>query len=176
MTPKRKILIVVSSHQEWPEADRKTGYWVGEVSHFAEVVQEAGFEFRRRQPAGWGRTDGPEKRQGHAVAGRRLQGVPAEPGAPAKARANTLRPEEVNPEEYGAIYFAGGHGTMWDFPGNEALARLAGRLYDEAGRSRKRWSRFSADHAVSPVSRGVEMAKARFTLDGDVGEIVIAAS
>jgi hypothetical protein len=33
----KRILIVVSSHEHWAEAGRKTGYWIGEVSHFAEV-------------------------------------------------------------------------------------------------------------------------------------------
>lgn len=47
--------------------------------------------------------------------------------------AHTLRPDEVDPDDYAAIYFAGGHGTMWDFPGNEALAELTGRLYGGGG-------------------------------------------
>lgn len=30
----------------------------------------------------------------------------------------------VDPGRYDAVFLAGGHGTMWDFPGNEALARV----------------------------------------------------
>ena len=26
---------------------------------------------------------------------------------------NTLKPSEVKPDDYEAIYYAGGHGTMW---------------------------------------------------------------
>jgi putative intracellular protease/amidase len=43
----------------------------------------------------------------------------------------TLRPDQVNADDYVAIYYAGGHGTMWDFPGNETLARLAARIYEQ---------------------------------------------
>lgn len=52
MTEERKVLIVVSSHEDWPEAGRKTGYWIGEVSHFVEVIQEAGFDFDVVSPRG----------------------------------------------------------------------------------------------------------------------------
>jgi putative intracellular protease/amidase len=32
---------------------------------------------------------------------------------------------------YAAVFLAGGHGTMWDFPGSTALATLVGRSVDE---------------------------------------------
>jgi len=32
--------------------------------------------------------------------------------------------DDVDPGRYAAVLLAGGHGTMWDFPGNEALARV----------------------------------------------------
>jgi putative intracellular protease/amidase len=31
---------------------------------------------------------------------------------------------DVDPGRYAAVFLVGGHGTMWDFPGNEALARV----------------------------------------------------
>jgi len=41
MTDRTQKLIVVSSHRgRRPLA--KTGYWIGDVSHFAEVVQQRG--------------------------------------------------------------------------------------------------------------------------------------
>jgi putative intracellular protease/amidase len=39
--------------------------------------------------------------------------------------ASTLTPEQVDVADDAAIYFAGGHGTMWDFLQNAALGRLA---------------------------------------------------
>jgi putative intracellular protease/amidase len=35
---------------------------------------------------------------------------------------------EVDPGRYAAVFLAGGHGTMWDFPGNEELARVVGSV------------------------------------------------
>lgn len=40
--------------------------------------------------------------------------------------------DEVDPSRYAAIFFAGGHGTMWDFPDNEAAHRAI-REIDAAG-------------------------------------------
>jgi putative intracellular protease/amidase len=46
--------------------------------------------------------------------------------------ANTLCLDDVDPSRYSAIMFAGGHGTMWDFPDN-AAAQKAIREIDAAG-------------------------------------------
>lgn len=43
----------------------------------------------------------------------------------AEKMGETMTPGEVNPAEYKAIFYAGGHGAMWDFPNNEALAKIA---------------------------------------------------
>jgi putative intracellular protease/amidase len=43
--------------------------------------------------------------------------------------AETKRPDQVDPAHYDAILYAGGHGTMWDCPGNEALATLGRDVY-----------------------------------------------
>ena len=48
------------------------------------------------------------------------------------ALANTLRIDAVDPARYSAIMFAGGHGTMWDFPDNVAAQRII-REIDAAG-------------------------------------------
>jgi putative intracellular protease/amidase len=48
------------------------------------------------------------------------------------ALANTLRIDDADPSRYSAIMFAGGHGTMWDFPDNLAAQRMI-REIDAAG-------------------------------------------
>ena len=44
-----------------------------------------------------------------------------------------MTPEEVNPDEYKAIFYAGGHGAMFDFPDNKKLAEIAAKIYDNGG-------------------------------------------
>lgn len=46
---------------------------------------------------------------------------------------NTLNPTQVDPGQYDAIFYAGGHGTMWDFPNNEQLSQIASTIYEAGG-------------------------------------------
>lgn len=46
---------------------------------------------------------------------------------------NTLKPSDVNASDYDAIYFTGGHGTMWDFPDNAELQELSREIYEKGG-------------------------------------------
>ena len=45
---------------------------------------------------------------------------------------HTLNPAQIDPAEHGAIFYAGGHGTMWDFADNQELAGI-GAIYEAEG-------------------------------------------
>jgi putative intracellular protease/amidase len=46
---------------------------------------------------------------------------------------NTRKPSDVRAEDYAAIFYAGGHATMWDLPDDAALATIAARIYERGG-------------------------------------------
>lgn len=46
---------------------------------------------------------------------------------------NTRRAADVDPSAYSAIYFTGGHGTMWDFRDAPDLKRLAEAIHGQGG-------------------------------------------
>ncbi len=46
---------------------------------------------------------------------------------------STARLEEIDPADYDAIYFTGGHAVMWDFPESEGLQRIARDIYERGG-------------------------------------------
>lgn len=46
---------------------------------------------------------------------------------------DTLPLYRVNPDEYEAIFFAGGHGAMWDFPEDDAVQNVAEQIYANGG-------------------------------------------
>ena len=46
---------------------------------------------------------------------------------------DSRRPDEVSPGDYQAIYFAGGHGAMWDFPKDPGLIALAEGIHRRGG-------------------------------------------
>ncbi len=45
----------------------------------------------------------------------------------------TLKPSEINSDDYSVIYYAGGHGVVWDFLDNEELQALSRRIYEKGG-------------------------------------------
>ncbi|MEG4581258.1 hypothetical protein QUA71_16825 [Microcoleus sp. MON1_C5] len=45
---------------------------------------------------------------------------------------HTLNPAQIDPAEHGAIFYTGGHGTMWDFADNQELAGI-GAIYEAGG-------------------------------------------
>jgi putative intracellular protease/amidase len=47
--------------------------------------------------------------------------------------AGTARPEEIDPADYDAIYFTGGHAVMFDFPDAEGLQRITRAIYERGG-------------------------------------------
>ncbi|TWT24751.1 type 1 glutamine amidotransferase domain-containing protein [Planomicrobium sp. CPCC 101110] len=44
-----------------------------------------------------------------------------------------LVPSQIDGNEYDAIYFTGGHGTMWDFPNNKGLQELTRTIFKNGG-------------------------------------------
>lgn len=44
-----------------------------------------------------------------------------------------MTPAEVNPNDYKAIFYAGGQGTMWDFADNIELAKIGQQIYEDGG-------------------------------------------
>lgn len=50
-----------------------------------------------------------------------------------RALLHSLKPEDVQPEDYIAIYYTGGHGVIWDFPDNKELQEIANSIYEQGG-------------------------------------------
>lgn len=124
---KKKILFVVTSHDTKGNTGEKTGFYLSEVSHPWEVLINAGYEIDFVSPKG-----------GKApVDGFNLSDAGNKKfwndGAYRKKIENTMKPSQVKPENYAAIHYAGGHGTMWDFADNTELANIATAIYENGG-------------------------------------------
>ena len=123
----KKILFVVTSHDKKGSTVEATGYYLSEVAHPWEVLRNAGYEIDFVSPKG-----------GKApVDGFNLEDeVNKKFWEDEKYRTkieNTMKPNEVKPKEYAAIFYAGGHGAMWDFADNKALAKIAQKIYENNG-------------------------------------------
>ncbi|MGH7250748.1 MAG: type 1 glutamine amidotransferase domain-containing protein [Nitrospiraceae bacterium] len=125
----KKILVVLTGVEKYPNLNRATGVWLGEAVHFVERVEKAGFAVDYVSPQGGYTPIDP-----HSLS-------MAEPidweWYHTKGFMNrlgvTLKPSEVNPHDYAAIYFVGGHGVLWDFPDNNELQVLSRKIYEQGG-------------------------------------------
>jgi putative intracellular protease/amidase len=123
----KKILFVVTSHNEKGNTGEKTGYYLGEVSHPWEVLHSAGYEIDFVSPKGgkapvdaFDMNDSINKKfWDNAIYRNKIE--------------NTKKPNDVNPDDYVAIHYAGGHVAMWDFADNTEIANIASKIYENNG-------------------------------------------
>ena len=126
----KKALIVVTSVEKYPEMERATGLWLGEAVHFYDKMVTAGKEVDFVSPRGGYTPLDPVSIQ-HFV-----QPVDWKYYADENFRnklANTMKPEEVQASDYDVVYYAGGHGVVWDFPDDKGLQNIARSIYENNG-------------------------------------------
>jgi putative intracellular protease/amidase len=122
-----RILIVLTSHAVLGDTGRATGFHLGEAAVPWEVFTRAGFAVDLVSVAG-----GNPPRDGADPADSVQRRFLADAHIAAQL-ADTGTPDAIDAGDYRAVFFAGGHGTMWDFPDNASLARLAGQIYEAGG-------------------------------------------
>ncbi|MBB3167117.1 type 1 glutamine amidotransferase domain-containing protein [Simiduia aestuariiviva] len=122
------ILIVVTSQARFPGTDTATGYELTELSRAYYVFTANGFQVDVASPQG-----------GYAPMvldnddmGPFDYAFLNDPAAQKKYK-HTMPLADVNPENYRAVYFAGGKGTMFDFPNNPHIANLLAVQFERGG-------------------------------------------
>ncbi|PSB51669.1 type 1 glutamine amidotransferase domain-containing protein [filamentous cyanobacterium Phorm 6] len=123
----QKVLIVLTSHDTLGDTGKETGFYLPEVTHPLDAFTQAGLTVDFVSPKG-----------GKAP----MVGIDLEDPLnkaflddleQVSRVENTLNPAQIDPAEYGAIFYAGGHGTMWDFADNQELAGIAAAIYEAGG-------------------------------------------
>jgi putative intracellular protease/amidase len=124
---KNKILFVLTSHDRKGDTGQPTGFYLPEAAHPWAVLQAAGFEIDFISPKG-----GKPPMDGVDLSDPMNRAFLENSEVTRKVN-NTPTPDQANVDDYAAIFFVGGHGTMWDFPNNTSLARLAASIYEDGG-------------------------------------------
>jgi len=125
----KRILVVLTSVEKYPNLDRATGLWLGEAVHFVKKVEAAGYRVDYISPKGGYTPIDP-----HSLS--MAEPVDWEWYHDKKFMNRlgaTLRPDQVQATDYVAIYYAGGHGVIWDFLDNPALQQLSQSIYESGG-------------------------------------------
>jgi putative intracellular protease/amidase len=153
MTTQKPVLFVLTSHGTKGDTGQATGFYLGEVTHPLAELEAAGIavEFASIQggepPVDGLDLDDPINARYWNDAGF------------LEAIRSTAKLDDVESARYAAIFFAGGHGAMWDFPTSAAVARVTREVYEQGG-------------AVAAVCHGpaalvnVKLSDGRWLIDG----------
>ena len=125
-----KILMALTNQSRYGETGHATGLWLSEATEFVDIVGKAGFDIDYVSPQGGYVPIDPRSFKYATV--RDLQ-IYNSQSFQEMALADSKHPSEINPDEYVAIYFAGGHGAMWDFTHNVLLQSIAAKIYKNKG-------------------------------------------
>ena len=128
---KSKVLFVLTGHDRLGEASDssadKTGFHLFEAAKPWAILTDAGIDVDLVTPAGGNAPIDPSSRDLENEDNARFindQRV--------NAQIDYARPlADVDLEDYSAIYFPGGHGTMWDFPESDAVRSAVVQMFEQ---------------------------------------------
>ena len=127
-TNKMKILIVLTSHSKLGNTEGKTGFWIEEFANPYYIFKDAEAQITLASPKGGQppidpKSDAPENQTEATIQYKKdsvLLGL----------MANTLKLDEVDSDDFDAIFFPGGHGPLWDLTTNEDSISLIEEFWD----------------------------------------------
>ncbi|MBU3683759.1 MAG: type 1 glutamine amidotransferase domain-containing protein [Phycisphaerales bacterium] len=125
LTP--RVAIVLTNHGTLGSTGKPTGFYLSEATHPYHVFREAGYEVDFLSPKG-----GLAPMDGLDVKDQINDAFLADAALVARTKSTTAV-READPARYDAVFFSGGHGTMWDFPGDASLQAFARSVYERGG-------------------------------------------
>ena len=113
----KKILMVLTSHDELGNTGKKTGFWVEEFAAPYYTFIDAGVEVTLATPLGGQAPIDPTStlEDFQTAATERYDGDDA---AQAKI-ATTLQLSSLNESDFDGVFYPGGHGPLWDLTNNK---------------------------------------------------------
>lgn len=109
----------------------KTGLWFSELVHFYDVVRVAGFPIDIVSING-GKVPIDPKSLLPVIMDQTSKTYHLDPYFISKLD-HSLPLEEINGQDYDCVFFAGGHGTLWDFPESKKIQEITAAIYENGG-------------------------------------------
>jgi putative intracellular protease/amidase len=132
---KKPILLVLTNEAKLGKTEGRTGFYLSEAAHPHEVFTKAGYKVTLASPMGGFAPLDPksyDEKDGTNAAFWKEFGSGEEKNATLGVK-ETISLSGVNPADFSAVFFAGGHGTMWDFRGNKEINRITATIYEDGG-------------------------------------------
>ena len=122
-----KILLVLTSHSQLGDTGMKTGFWLEEFAAPYYVFKDANADIVLASPNGGQppldpKSDEPDFQTDATARFKDDSDAQA-------ALANTVRLVDISPDDYDAIFYAGGHGPLWDLAEDHHSIALIEAMY-----------------------------------------------
>jgi putative intracellular protease/amidase len=125
----KTIALVLTNIDRIPDNNKQTGWYLPEVAHPYYTFIHNGYKVLFVTPKGGhapvdqGSIEAfkNDKESVDFINDKEIQ----------KQLDHTVKPSEVDPNSVVGIFYAGGHGPMWDTPNDEALAKLCAQIYEQ---------------------------------------------
>ncbi|MBH0230521.1 type 1 glutamine amidotransferase domain-containing protein [Halobacillus yeomjeoni] len=117
----KNILMVVTNTENMDD-QQKTGLWLSEFVEPSTEFQEAGFKVEAASLKGGRIPIDPNSYSNE---------LPEVWDGVMEPIADTRRLSDINPDDFDAIFFSGGHGTMFDFPKNQTIEEVLRHFVSE---------------------------------------------
>lgn len=127
----KRVLNVVTNVGHYDDPSHPTGLWLSELTHAWHVFEQHGFAQTIVSPAG-----GPSPLEPRSLRfpsyDKTAKAWRADPARMALLE-NTASPDQIDPADFDAIYFTGGHAAMYDFPDSAGLQRITREIHERGG-------------------------------------------
>ena len=108
----KKVLIVLTSHDQLGNTGAKTGFWLEEFAAPYYALKDAGVALTLASPLGG---QPPIDPKSDDPASQTEATIRFKADAPAQALlASTLKLKDVSAADFDAVFYPGGHGPLWD--------------------------------------------------------------
>ncbi|WP_298116348.1 type 1 glutamine amidotransferase domain-containing protein [Flavobacterium sp.] len=123
----KKVLFVVTSHDQLGNTGEKTGFWTEELAAPYYELLDQGIEITIATPKG-GQPPIDPKSEDPSAATEDTKRFDKDTELQAKLK-NTLKLADVNQADYDAVFYPGGHGPLWDLATDKNSIALIESFY-----------------------------------------------
>lgn len=123
-----KILFVLTSHSQLGATDQKTGFWIEEFATPYYVLSDAGAQITIASPEGGQPPVDPKSEVTEAQTPSTLRFF-KDITAVDKV-ANSYKLSDIDPEDFDALFYPGGHGPLWDLATDKTSIKLIEDFYN----------------------------------------------
>ncbi|CAM3743226.1 type 1 glutamine amidotransferase domain-containing protein [Flavobacterium gelidilacus] len=123
----KKVLFVLTSHEDLGNTGEKTGFWIEEFAAPYYELADKGVEITIASPNG-GQPPIDPKSADPSSATEDTKRFDSDAALQQKL-ANTVKLADVNQADYDAVFYPGGHGPLWDLASSDVSKSLIESFY-----------------------------------------------